>query len=336
MNKLKKAVQFEKTGNPPDVVQLVELETGALEAGDALIDVLAATINPSHLLTLQGNYGVQPELPAIPGAEGIGRIVEIGSSVRNVNPGDLVMIPPYSGTWRQQVVVPAERIIVKFPNDGDPVQMSMLMANPPTAWLLLKTVVDLNPGDWVIQNAANSAVGQYVMQLAKIYGFHTINVVRREGLEDFIREAGGDVCVVDGPDLAAQVKVATQSQNIRLGIDAVAGKSTQFLAQCLSDDGTIANYGLLSGSPCQLDPSEIIFRNINLTGVWLTQWLRGRNSTPNLRTAVYDELRGYIVDGRLSANVEKSYTLEEIKIAVAHAMKDGRSGKVVLRPNNYD
>lgn len=336
MNNLKKAVQFEKTGNPPDVVQLIELETEKVDASDALIDVLAATINPSHLLTLQGDYGVQPELPAIPGAEGIGRIVEVGSSVRNVRPGDLVMIPPYSGTWRQQVVVPAERIIVKFPNDGDPVQMSMLMANPPTAWLLLKTVVDLNPGDWVIQNAANSAVGQYVMQLANIYGFHTINVVRRDGLDNFINEAGGDICVVDGPDLASQVKTAIENTSIRLGIDAVAGKSTQYLAECLSDDGTIANYGLLSGLPCQLDPSDIIFRNISLTGVWLTQWLKGRNSTPDLRMAIYEELRGYIVDGRLRANVEASYSLEDIKKAVAHAMQVGRNGKVVIRPNNYD
>jgi NADPH:quinone reductase-like Zn-dependent oxidoreductase len=334
MNEPKKAVQFEKTGNPPDVVELVEIETEKIQSDEALIDVLAAAINPAHLLTLQGDYGIQPKLPAIPGAEGIGRIVKVGKAVKDVDPGDLVMIPPYSGTWRQQLVVPANRITVKFPNDGDPVQMSMLMANPPTAWLLLKSVVDLNPGDWVIQNAANSAVGQYVMQLAKIYGFHTVNVVRRKGLELMIEEAGGDVCIVDGTNLESRVKSATNNANIRLGIDAVAGDNTQHLANCLSDDGIIANYGLLSGSPCRLDPSDIIFRNISLKGVWLTQWLKGRNSTQDLRLKVYEELLGYIVNGRLQANIEAIYPLEDIKKAVSHAMQAGRNGKIVLKPNN--
>jgi trans-2-enoyl-CoA reductase len=179
---MKKAVQFSRTGVPSEVVELIDMETTAVGDDDALIDVEAAAINPSHLLTLSGNYGVQPELPAVPGAEGTGIIGEVGRNVTNVAIGDRVMIPPYTGTWRQQVVVKAADIAVKFPSEGDAIQMAMIMANPPTAWLLLKTVVDLQPGDWVIQNAGNSAVGQYVMQLAKIYGFKTVNVVRREGL----------------------------------------------------------------------------------------------------------------------------------------------------------
>ncbi len=333
MGEIRKAVQFDRTGNPSDVVEVVNLETSPVGPGDALIDVDAATINPSHLLTLKGDYGIQPDLPAVPGAEGIGTIKEIGKEVSNFQVGDLVMIPPYTGTWRQQVVVPAERIVVKFPSTGDAVQMAMLMANPPTAWLLLKTVIDLQPGDWVIQNAANSAVGQYVMQLAKIYGFHTVNVMRRDNLNEFVEEAGGDVCVVGGAGLSERVKTATNNAEIRLAIDAIAGESTQHLAECLTENGTIANYGLLSGSPCQLSPNEIIFRNISLRGVWLTQWLRGRDSTTEIRKTVYDELRSYIIDGRLHVKVDATYPLDQVKNAVAHAMRDGRNGKVVLLPN---
>jgi len=243
-----------------------------------------------------------------------------------------VMIPPYTGTWRQQVVVPAERIAVTFPSEGDPKQMAMIMANPPTAWLLLKTVVDLEPGDWLIQNAANSAVGQYTMQLAGIYGFKTVNVVRRDGLEDMIAGAGGDVCAVDGPDLGERVKAATGGADVKLGIDAVAGAATQHLADCLADNAVIANYGLLSGEPCHLSPNDIIFRNISLRGVWLSQWLKGRGSTPELRAAVYEELRGYILDGRMHAEIEATYPLEQIKEAVAHALRP-RRGKVLVLPN---
>ena len=332
MGAIKKAVQFARTGHPPDVVEIVDLETAAVGPGEALIDIEAAAINPSHLLTLSGGYGVQPQLPAIPGAEGIGKIVEVGDGVTNVKPGDRVMIPPYTGTWRQQAVVAADRILVSFPPEGDPIQMAMIMANPPTGWLLLKTVVDLQPGDWVIQNAANSAVGQYLMQLAHIYGYKTVNVVRRGGFDELVATSNGDVCVVDGADLGARVNAATGGADIKLAIDAVAGAATQRLADCLAENAVIANYGLLSGEPCRLSPNDIIFRNISLKGVWLTMWLRGRDSTPEQRAAVYDELRGYIIEGRMRAQIEATYPLAQIKDAVAHAMRQ-RAGKIVILPN---
>ena len=332
MGTLKKAVQFARTGNPPDVVEIVDLETPPVGPGEALIDIEAAAINPAHLLTLEGGYGIQPDLPAVPGAEGIGKIVEIGDGVTNVKPGDRVMVPPYTGTWRQQAVVDADNIMVSFPPDGDPIQMAMIMANPPTAWLLLKTVVDLKPGDWVIQNAANSAVGQYLMQLAHIYGYKTVNVMRRDSLDDLVARSNGDVCIVDGSDLVARVSAATDGADIKLAIDAVAGEATQRLAECLAENAAIANYGLLSGQPCQLSPNDIIFRNISLVGVWLTMWLRGRDSTPEQRAAVYDELRGYIIEGRMRAEIEATYPLAQIKDAVAHAMRQ-RAGKIVILPN---
>lgn len=171
------------------------------------------------------------------------------------------------------------------------------------------------------------------MQLAGIYGFKTVNVVRREGLDDFITKAGGDICAVDGPDLGERVKAATGGADIKLAIDAVAGESTQHLADCLADGGTIANYGLLSKKPAQLWPDDIIFRELTLTGVWLTLWLR-KYSTPEERLTVYNELAGYIAEGRMHAEVEATYPLSKIKDAVAHAMQGERSGKIVLLPNS--
>jgi len=329
---MKYAIQFSRTGEPTEVVELVDMETGIVGPDEVVLDVLVAAINPSHLLTLSGGYGVQPELPAVLGTEGLGRVVEIGPDVTNVSPGDLVMIPPYAGTWRQQVIVSARHIRLTFPEDGDLLQLAMLMANPPTAWLLLKSVVDLRPGDWVIQNAANSAVGQYVMQLAHVYGLKTVNVMRRDGLGDLVIRANGDVCVVDGDDLAARVAEATGGGDIRLAIDAVAGDATQRLADCLGDGGTVVNYGLLSGEPCHLSPNDIVFRDIRLQGVWLTMWLRDKSKADE-QQAVYEELKGYVLDGRLTAEIDATYSLDQIKDAVAHAAQGGRNGKILLLPN---
>ena len=203
-----------------------------------------------------------------------------------------------------------------------------------TAELMLRDFGNLKAGNWVIQNAANSAVGQYVMQLAHIYGYHTVNVVRREGLDDFIKKIEGDVCITDGPDLGERVKAVTDNVEIGLAIDAVAGEHTQHLSDCLTENGIIANYGLLSGCHCQLSPEDIIFRNISLRGIWLTQWLRGRGSTQEMRDAVYEELKGYIIGGRIHAEVEATYPLAQIKDALVHAMLGNRSGKIVILPNS--
>ena len=327
-----RAVQFARLGNPPDVVELVDVEQPPLGPGDARIDVEAAPINPSHLMTLRGLYGVQPQLPATPGAEGVGTVVETGAAVTNVKVGDRVMLPPYSGAWQQQVTVPADRIAVKYPPGGDPVQLSMLMANPPTALLLLSSYGDLAFGDWVIQNAANSAVGQYLMRLAKIRGIKTVNVMRRPGLEGLVDDCGGDICLVDGDDLAERVRAATGGAQIRVGIDCVAGRATGRIAACLAEHGTVVNYGRLSEEPCIIPADETIFRDIALRGVWLTRWLT-RESGPADRKAVYDELARHVIDGRLAAHVEATYPLDRIKDAVTHAMQGGRTGKIVILPN---
>ena len=110
-----------------------------------------------------------------------------------------------------------------LPNEADPLQLSMMTINPPTAALLLSEFVSLQPREWVIQNAANSAVGLYLVQLARYRGYRTVNVVRREDAADVVRETGGDVVLLDGEDLAQRVSAATDGAQIRLGIDAVAG-----------------------------------------------------------------------------------------------------------------
>jgi trans-2-enoyl-CoA reductase len=327
-----RAVQFARIGNPADVVELVDIPQPPLAADAVRIDIEAAPINPSHLMTLRGLYGIQPELPAIPGAEGVGTVVETGSAVAGLRVGDRVMLPPYCGAWQQQVTVPAGRIEVTYPQGGDPVQLSMLMANPPTAHMLLTTYGNLQPGDWVIQNAANSAVGQYLMRLAAIRGLRTVNVMRRPGLEALVAECGGTVCIVDGDDLAERVAAATGSAEIRVGIDCIAGRATARIAACLAEHGTVVNYGRLSEEPCILPADETIFRNISLRGVWFTRW-RTRESTPDERRVVYDELARHVIDGTLSARVEATYPLDRIKDAVTHAAKPGRTGKIVLIPS---
>ncbi|MBI2825493.1 MAG: zinc-dependent alcohol dehydrogenase family protein [Planctomycetia bacterium] len=322
------AVQFKSFGSPTEVAECVELaDPGPLAADQALLAVEATPINPSDVLTLTGQYGTLPRLPATPGNEGVGRVLAVGSDVKNVRVGDVVLLPVGTGTWREKIAAPAARLI-PLPTSADKLQLAMLAINPPTAYLLLRDVVELKPGDWVVQNAANSGVGSYLIALAKLRGIRTVNVVRRESLVEPLRAAGADAVVVDGDDLAKRVAQATAKAPIRLAIDAIGGESTMRLAQCVAPGGTIANYGALSGQACRVAPQDLIFRQVTLRGFWLTKWFT--SATPADQQAVFGELVKLMVDGTLRTRIEATYPFAKIKEALAHAMRPGRDGKILL------
>jgi mitochondrial enoyl-[acyl-carrier protein] reductase / trans-2-enoyl-CoA reductase len=325
-----KVAQLNAFGVPSQVVDCVEAEgPGAPGAGEVLIEMLACPINPAELLIIEGKYASRPPLPARLGIEGAGRVSAVGEAVTGLAPGDVVMSLGRAN-WAERLVLTAGQV-VKAPAGTDVAQLSMLKINPATAQLLLNNVVTLAPGDWVIQNAANSAVGVNLIRLAKAQGLKTVNVVRRESLIEPLRAIGADAVLVDGPDLARRAATATGCAGIKLAIDAVAGGATERLADCLAEEGTVVNYGLLSGDPCHLRADQTVFKGITLTGFWLAKEMRSMK--PAELTALYGDLLPRLADGRLHVDVEATYRLDDVKAALAHAGREARSGKVLITPN---
>lgn len=322
--------QYDRRGPvPQDVISAVEVPAPALSEGQVLVEVLAAPINPSDVLTLTGDYGMLPPLPAVGGNEGVGRVAKHGPGVTNPPIGQTVLLPAGCGSWASHVVC-AAGALVPLPNEADPKQLSMMTINPPTALLLLREFAALQEGDWVLQNAANSGVGGYLIQLAKMRGLRTINVVRRETAKAAVSEKGGDAVLVDGPDLPQQVKALAGEQGVRLGIDAIGGDATERMASALSNGGTVVNYGALSGMPCQIGAGNLIFRGITLTGFWLAKWFR--DAAPEERQAVFGQVAQHIAEGTLHANIHAEYPLRQIKEAVAAAAAGNRTGKILIVP----
>ena len=255
----------------------------------------------------------------------------LGPGVNSPAVGQTVLLPVGAGTWATHMVADAAKLM-PLPNGVDPQQLAMMTVNPPTAHLMLKEFVDLNPGDWVIQNAANSGVGEYLIQLAKIRGLKTVNIVRRESAVAAVKAMGGDVVLVDGDGLPKQVVAATQGAKIRLAIDAVGGKSTDNLANCLTEGGVLVNYGMMSGESCVVSPSSFVFRDVTLRGFWLAMWFR--RATPPQQMAVFGELAKLIASGKLKARVQATYDISQIKEAVAAAAAGERDGKILMVPKN--
>lgn len=325
-----KAIHLLRHARPDEACDCVEVEdVGAPGEGEVVVEIRASAINPADLLIMEGRYPGPETLPAPMGIEGAGRVVAVGAGVTGLAVGDKV-ISLGRANWAERIKVPADRV-VKVPEGIDFAQAAMLKANPPSAHFMLTDYVDLNPGDWVAQNAANSAVGRHVIRFARARGLKSVNIVRRESLVAELKAHGADVVAVDGDDVAQRVRAEIGPQApVRLGIDAVGGRSCLRLADCLSDGGIVVNYGFLSGEPCMITPHQAIIHDITLKGFWLMRKMQ--QLSRDEIGALYAEMAGAFMDGTLEVPVEACYDLSEVKAALAHAWKSGRDGKVLFTP----
>ncbi|MGB3936854.1 MAG: zinc-dependent alcohol dehydrogenase family protein [Burkholderiales bacterium] len=322
------AAQVHAFGRPEEAIEVVEqAEPGEPGPDEVIVETEFVPINPADILNLEGKYGaVPPPLPMTPGAEGVGRVARTGAAVRHVKAGDRVLVPG-PGCWRERIKAPGKAVFA-LPEGVDPKQLAMLRVNPPTAYLMLHRFVAPRAGQWVIQNAANSGVGHCLIRLARQAGVKTVNVVRREELVKPLRAFGGDAVLTEGPDLDARAREAIGDASLPLAIDAVGGSGTQSLARCVSDGGTVVNYGMLSGAPCMIDARDTVFRDVRLQGFWLRKWYV--DTPPAQVAALYRDLAAKVADGTLTVAVEAVYPIGRIKEAVAHAARGGRSGKILV------
>src|SRR5712692_8411016 len=262
-------LQLVAHGEPAEVIELQTVAEPALREDDVLISMEAAPLNPSDFLFVRGIYGIRPAFPSPIGAEGVGRVAKIGSKVAVGLRGRRVLIlPTYEqGTWADQVVVPA-RNIVPLSDEADPLQLSMIGINPVTAYLLLNRYVSLMPGDWIGQTAANAAMGQYMIALAKLAGVKTLNVGRREEAAEQVRQWGGDRVVLKSDNLHKDIEDAPAGKTLSLVLDMVGGTSVGELAKSLKPGGSVVVCAMQSGQFPAMPPAEFIYRGLSLHGFW--------------------------------------------------------------------
>src|SRR3984893_6565256 len=278
---LMKALIFRETGEPKSVLKLAGIPAPPLAPGEALVRVLLSPINPSDLHMVRGRYGYQPELPASPGAEGVGIVEAVGPGVQGPTVGTRVVFVHTWNTWREQIVCPVDRL-VPIPDGLDDPAAATSYTNPLTAWALTRSSHNLKEGDWLLQTAAASSVGKLVLQLAQQYRFKTINVIRRREQETIIRNLGGNevICTAD-EDLRARLQELTAGKGVERAIDCVAGELGAEIARNLAPAGTMLVYGALS-SHRQTDPAKftmplfaprLIYSTATVCGWWLPRWV---------------------------------------------------------------
>jgi len=330
MKKKVTVVCLRETGVPEEVARVEQWELPPIQPHEALVEMKAAPINPADLNVLEGKYVIRPTLPAIVGNEGVGVVAECGSAVKDLAVGQRVIAPARIGSWCEAYVADAGEL-VPVPADLPIEQAAMLAVNPPTAWRMLHDVVALKPGGWVIQNAANSAVGRLVIQFARQCGWRTVNIVRRAELAPELKALGAELVLMDGPQISKQVRELTGGAELLLGLNAVGGDNAREVARSLSPHGTLVTYGAMSREPIRIENGLLIFKDIRFRGFLITEWFR--NASAQQKTEMFAQIVQQMREGGIRVPIEKTYRLEQAREAIRHASQTGRTGKVLLQMN---
>jgi trans-2-enoyl-CoA reductase len=326
--KKSKSIMFQEFGPPESVLSIVEEEVPEPRAGEVLIRVEASPINPADLNIIEGKYPKRPELPAVPGMEGAGVIASIGAEVDRYAVGDRVLVPHGEGAWREYLTVPVSSVFgvaASIP----PLQAAMLRVNPPTAWRMLHDFVKLEAGDWVLQNAANSAVGRAVIVMAKSMGLCTVNIVRRPELIPELEALGADHGMVESDEVVQQIGEIVPKGRARLALNCVGGESALRLANALAREGVLVTYGAMGRQPMRIPNGLLIFKNLVWTGFWISAWYK-HASEEEIRDMVA-AITPLLAGGGLSVPVAATYPLEQFAEAIQHASTDQRGGKILFQ-----
>lgn len=325
-DRVKEALVYHQHGEPSEVLQLENMPVPKLGPGEVLLRMRAAAIHPSDLGMIAGSYANLRPLPTVAGREGVGEVAEVGQGVDKKLIGRMVALPDDQGAWAESFVMPAKDLF--FLPIGLPFEQAALaLLNPLTAWCLLHDFEYLKPGDWIIQNAANSAVGLAVIQLAHHLGVRTVNVVRREGLSDDLRKAGADVVVLDDDDYPGSLSDLTEGKDPKLALNSIGGPSALRLAKTLGRGGVHVTFGAMTGELIRFPTRRLIFDDVRFVGFWLDQWKR-RQSPEKVRE-VCEEMLFLAATNVLQSRIEASYPLAQYEEALARS-REPRFGKVIF------
>lgn len=317
----------ETFGDPTQVLHGGDMPRPEPGAGEVRIRTVLAPIHNHDLWTVRGQYGYKPTLPAIGGSEGTGVIEALGEGVTSLRVGQRVSAASVHGTWAEAFIAPA-RMVIPMPDSIDDTTAAQLIAMPLSALMLLE-FLHVDAGQWIVQNAANGAVGKAVAMLAKARGVHCLNLVRRDDGVAEMQALGIEHTVSTAqPDWMAQVRGLVGGA--AAAVDSVGGKASGDLVSLLGENGTLVSFGSMTGEPMQIGSGEVIFKQATVKGFWGSKI--SQDMAPEDKRRLVGELLTLAASGGLSLPVDAVFGLDQVAEAAKASLQPGRNGKVLLRP----
>ena len=323
-----RAIVHPRFGEPADVLDVQEVDTPEPGPGQVRLRILLSPIHNHDLWTIRGDYGYKPELPARAGTEAVGVVDAVGEGVEGLEVGHRVATGGTFGVWAEYVLAPAAGLIPVA--EGLPDEIAAQLVSMPFSAISLLHSLDLKPGDWIVQNTANGAVGRMVAQIAKARGIHVLGLVRRQSAVDELAQQGiGDVVSTDAPDWREKALAIVDGARVVAGVDSVGGTAADDVLSLLSENGTLVIFGSMGAGKLELSTGDIIFRQITVKGFWGS--VVSKTMDAETRGALFGELSRYLSDGTVTLPVAATFALDDIREAVTASLSP-RVGKVLLRP----
>lgn len=316
-------------GEPAEVLQLAEMPQPEPQAGEVRIKTILSPMHNHDVWTVRGNYGYKPALPAIGGSEAVGVIDALGEGVSGVALGQRVAAAAVHGSWAEYFIAPAQGVVPL--NDAIDDETAAQLIGMPISALMLLDFVNLQPGQWLIQNTANGAVGKTVAMIAQARGQQVINLVRRSSAIAELQALGiQHVVAADQADWREQVKAIHGGQPLMAGVDSIGGAASGELLALLSENSLLVSFGSMSGEAMQIASGDLIFKQAKVKGFWASAV--NQQLPAERKKALIVELLTLAAQKKLALPVEGVFSFEQIHSAALKAVEGARQGKVLLKP----
>ena len=316
-------------GNPAEVLVAGDSPLPEPGPGEVRIRTRLAPIHNHDLWTIRGQYGYKPTLPAIGGSEGVGVIDALGEGVEGLQLGQRVNAASGRGTWADSFLASA-RMAIPLP-DAIPDEVAAQLVAMPLSALMLLEFLAVDPGQWIVQNAANGAVGKTLAMLARARGVNVLSLVRRDaGIDEMAAVGVENVVSTAQDDWRDTARAILGEGRAHAAVDSVGGQASADLVSLLGMDGVLVSFGSMGGEPMVIPSGDVIFRHLVVKGFWGSKVSREMSAADKRR--LVGELIQRALAGELKLPVDAVYDLGDAAKAAAESLRPGRGGKVLLRP----
>ncbi|WP_136043373.1 MULTISPECIES: zinc-binding dehydrogenase [unclassified Microbacterium] len=323
-----RALIHQTFGDPEQVLRIEDRPLPEPGAGQVRLRTVLSPIHNHDLWTVRGTYGFKPELPAASGTEALGVVDALGSGVEHLTVGQRVATGGTFGAWSEYFLANAAGLI-PVPDALSDEDAAQLVSMPFSTITLLR-FLDVKPGEWIVQNAANGAVGRMLAQLGAARGINVVGLVRRTAGVDELRTQGIEgVVATDQDDWREQVARLTGGAPIVAGVDSVGGSSAGDVLSLLAEGATLVAFGAMDSPVMEIASSDVIFKQATVKGFWGSKVMPSLD--PGTRGELFGELVQRVTDGTVTLPVAGVFDAADIGAAVQASNTAGRIGKVLLR-----
>lgn len=323
-----RALIHQEFGPAEDVLTLEDRPLPEPGPGQVRLRIALSPIHNHDLWTIRGTYGFKPALPAASGTEALGIVDALGEGVEHLAVGQRVASGGTFGVWAEYALTNAAGLI-PVPEALADEQAAQLISMPFSAISLLQ-FLDVAEGDWIVQNAANGAVGRMLAQLAAARGINVLGLVRRrDGIDELRAQGIEHVVSTEDDDWRTQATAITGGAPIIAGVDSVGGDSSGDVLSLLADNGTLVAFGAMNSPIMNISSGDVIFKQATVKGFWGSKVSQTMDAAT--RRALFGELIARVSEGSLTLPVAGVFDASDVADAVRASNAPGRIGKVLLK-----